>query len=77
MKLIIANKAFKGHPVGSELDIADRHAKVLVAIGRATYGTRDMVAEAPRRRGRPPKAAPVLEQTDTPQTDTPPSDAPQ
>ncbi len=55
MKLLIANKAWKGQPVGSEIDIADRHAKVLVAIGRATYMTRDMVAEVPRRRGRPPK----------------------
>lgn len=44
MKLTIAKKPFKGRSVGSEMEMSDSQARLLVKLGRAQYITRDMVA---------------------------------
>lgn len=44
MKLTITKKAFKGRPVGTEIEVTERQAKLLAKLGRGQYMTRDMIA---------------------------------
>lgn len=44
MKLSVTKKPFKGKPVGAEIELTDRQARLLTKLGRAQYMTRDMVA---------------------------------
>lgn len=34
MRVVVAKKPFKGHAIGTEIDIANRDARVLLALGR-------------------------------------------
>jgi hypothetical protein len=48
MKLTITKKPFKGRPVGSEIEVTDRQARLLTKMGRGQYMTRH-VESAPRQ----------------------------
>jgi hypothetical protein len=48
MKLTVTKKPFKGKPVGSEIELNDRQARLLTKMGRAQYMTRHIEA-APRQ----------------------------
>lgn len=70
-KITIAKKPFKGKPVGSEIELTDRQARLLTKMGRAQYMTRDMVAaspavvqeaKAPAPQKQPEEPAPVVAQ---------------
>lgn len=42
MKLTVIKKPFKGKPVGAEIELNDRQARLLTKMGRAQYMTRQI-----------------------------------
>ena len=80
MKLIITKKAFKGRPVGTEMEVTERQARLLTKLGRGQYMTRDMVATTAASAPPAPAAAsaptaPVPAPAD-PSSEAPPPPAP-
>jgi hypothetical protein len=45
MRVVVTKKPFKGHAVGTEIDIAKRDARALIAVGRVALPAPVVVAE--------------------------------